>query len=205
MILGFPIVGEIPSSGLFRLVPAQADKDPDTDSWLQEDAATAVQRIMESSPPRDAAEIQQVTEAEQAKGFCSPWLTKRDLDAQYGIGGWRPLERFLIEQADGKRRVIDNARSTGHNRHTAMAETIHTVNIEFIAAAARQVCECLPQQERPPVEESSWLRFRLATDDLPDAYRGHPVKDEHLCFSVQGFGAPPQPSKGFPPHLIGLT
>ena len=26
MILGFPIVGEIPSSGLFRLVPAQADK-----------------------------------------------------------------------------------------------------------------------------------------------------------------------------------
>ena len=184
MIQGFSIVGEVPVSGLFRAITPHLSKDPDTQKWLAEDAVAAVDAIMQSSPGRHAAEIQRVTEKEQAKGFCSAWLTRSQLDARFGRGGWRPLERFLIEQADGKLRVIDNARRTGHNVHTEMNETIHVVSVEFVAAAAQQVANHLPRHERPPQEASSWLRMRLATDDLPDAYRGHPVRDDQLCFSI---------------------
>ena len=139
MIQGFSIVGEVPVSGLFRSITPHVSKDPDTAAWLASDAVAAVDAVMQSSPGKHAVEIQAVTEQEQAKGFCSDWLTRSQLDERFGRGGWRPLERFIIQQADGKRRVIDNARKTGHNIHTEMSETIHTVNVEFIAAAAQQV------------------------------------------------------------------
>ena len=42
------------------------------------------------------------------KGFCCPLRSKLDLDREYGSGNWRFLERFLIVQQDGKKRVIDN-------------------------------------------------------------------------------------------------
>ena len=31
---------------------------------------------------------------------------------------------------------------------------------------------------------NAWLDVRVGTDDLPDAYRGHPVAAEHLRFSI---------------------
>ena len=184
MIRGFSIVGDLPVSGLFRAITPHLSKDPDTQAWLASDAVAAVDAILQSSPGKHAAEIQRVTEKEQAKGFCSEWMTRSQLDARFGRGGWRPLERFLIVQADGKLRVIDNARRTGHNLHTEMNEIIHVVSVEFVAAAAQQVANHLPPHERPPQETSSWLRMRIATDDLPDAYRGHPVRDDQLCFSI---------------------
>ena len=109
MIQGFSFVGEIPVSGLFRAITPHLSKDPDTQAWLASDAVAAVDAIMQSSPGKHAAEIQRVTEKEQAKGFCSDWMTRSQLDARFGRGGWRRLERFLTVQADGKLRVIDNA------------------------------------------------------------------------------------------------
>ena len=74
------------------------------------------------------SEIWAVTSQEIDKGFCSPPLTRAEVDKRFGHGGWRPLERFLIVQPDGKQRVIDNAKRTGHNDHVQMLETIFTVS-----------------------------------------------------------------------------
>jgi hypothetical protein len=112
------------------------------------------------------------------------------------------LERFLIIQADGKKRVIDNARKTLHNEATLMQETIHTVSVDFIPAATRSVIwaalgrasvNALPatiiwNEIRHLLPD--WMAVRFSTDDLPDAYRGHPVADEHLRVSVVAIWVP---------------
>lgn len=60
-----------------------------------------------------------------------------------------------------------------------MPETISTVNVDFVAAA-RMVDSALDLDASHPPD---WLDLRLGTDDLPDAYRGLPVCDDHLRYS----------------------
>ncbi len=106
------------SSGVFRPVDPGPEVDPD--SWLGPAAIQAVDSLLASRPPRFADEIFQVMQEEQERNFCGPFLTRNDMDTIYGPGPWRPLERFIIEQADGKKRVIDNCRKTGHNAQTRL-------------------------------------------------------------------------------------
>ena len=54
-------------------------------------------------------------------------MSRAEVDKLFGCGRRRPLERFVITQPDGKQRVIDNVRRTGHDAHIQMLETIHTV------------------------------------------------------------------------------
>ena len=161
------------------------------DEWLGEAAVAAVNSIEERGPPRHHKAIYDLTLEEQEKKFCSPFLTRSEVDARFGRGQWRPLERFLIVQPDGKRRMIDNARKTLHNEFTTMFETIFTVSVDFIPAVIKQLARRMgascPQAWG---EQCPWLHFRLGTDDLPDAYRGLPVLDEHLPFSVVAIWVP---------------
>ncbi|CAE7864667.1 unnamed protein product [Symbiodinium necroappetens] len=183
-VLGFPIVGSLDHSGVFRHVSCGGDDFEDPESWLTREGICAVDSLLQKGPPRDHALILEVTLQEVDKGFCSALMTRQEVDNLFGRGRWRPLERFVIHQAD-KSRVIDNARRTGHNCHTDMPETIHTVSVDFVACCIRDVLRCLePSQHsaRPVLPE--WLDVRVGTDDLPDAYRGHPVAAEHLRFSI---------------------
>ena len=126
LLLGYPIIGELEHSGIFRCVNPKESKD--VDDWLAE-GPMAISRIMASHPPLHVEDILATTVEEQEKGFCSPFLTKAQVDALFGAGRWRPLERFLIKQADGKKRVIDNAKKTYHNACTALHETISTTMV----------------------------------------------------------------------------
>ena len=188
-IQGFPIVGEIPRTGIFReILPKDVE---DVHAWLGDDAARRVDEIMSKGPPRFVSEIWTVTQQEIDKGFCSQPLTRADVDKRFGRGGWRPLERFLIVQPDGKQRVIDNAKRTGHNDHVQMLETIFTVSVDFIACAIRDVVNLISDDgDVLPAQVDDWLDVRIGTDDLPDAYRGHPVLQNHLKFSVVAIFVP---------------
>eukprot|EP00434_Breviolum_minutum_P017681 symbB.v1.2.015606.t1/scaffold1172.1/size134038/3 len=79
--------------------------------------------------------------------------------------------------ADGKQRAIDDARKSGRNTATCLHETIHTVHLDFIAAVAGMADRALPC--KPP-----WFGCRLGTDDLPEAYRGLPVSEDQLRYSI---------------------
>ena len=46
------------------------------------------------------------------------------LDHKFGPGYWRAVPRFLITQASGKQRLIDDAKQGSHNLATDMEETI---------------------------------------------------------------------------------
>ena len=175
LLVGFPIVGHLSSSGLFRPVTAAPTKS--LQDWLGDDAVAAVDRLMASKPPQFAEEIVTLTRDEMKKGFCSDFLTRGQLDACYGRGQWRAIPRFLVQQPDGKLRAIDNGRKSQHNEVTVLDETITTVNVDFVAAIAKMLAMAFPS-ELPP-----WVHLRLGTDDLPDAYRGLAVQTDHMRYS----------------------
>ncbi|CAE7451206.1 unnamed protein product, partial [Symbiodinium sp. CCMP2456] len=172
-VLGFPVVGDVPYSGVFRALAGTADDMEDPAEWLQREGASVVDDLLTKGPPKDHDVILKVTLEEIQKGFCSPLMSRAEVDKRFGRGRWRPLERFVITQPDGKQRVIDNARKTGHNAHTYMLETIHTVSVDFVASCVRDVFRTLfsncSDAVPPPCD---WMAVRLGTDDLPDAYRG---------------------------------
>ena len=182
LVKGYPIVGEFAESGVFRKIGAKEGLT--MNEWLA-DAPTAIAKLMASRPPRFSEAILKTTQEEQAKGFCSPFFTKEEMDGQFGCGQWRPLERFIITQPCGKQRVIDNARKTEHNAATTLHETIYTVHLDFIASMAADLSNKLHLLQ-PPMEcpEVDWLSLRLGTDDLPDAYRALPVRPDHQGYSV---------------------
>ena len=186
LLLGYPIIGEIEHSGIFRFVSPKESKD--VDDWLAE-GPMAISRIMASRPPLHVGDIFATTVEEQEKGFCSPFLTKAQVDSQFGAGRWRPLERFLIKQTDGKKRVIDNAKKICHNACTSLHETISTTNIDFVANIASDILHgfhlCSGLHDDPDLQ---WLDLRVGTDDLPDAYRGLPVARSIYHCGVSSWG-----------------
>lgn len=175
MVVGFPIVGELEDSGVFRSVIPETPVS--LSDWLGEDADVAMQEMCLRAPPRHADVILAITQEEQRKGYCSPFFTKLELDDRFGVGQWRAFGRFLLTQADGKQRAIDDARKSGHNSATCLHETIHTVHLDFIAAVAGMVDRALPCKP-------SWFGCRVGTDDLPEAYRGLPVSEDQLRYSI---------------------
>lgn len=94
LLLGYPIVGAIEHSGVFRSVPEATSLS--LAEWLGPSAIAAVDKIERSGPPRFHEEILKVTQEEQAKGFRSQFHTRAELDQSFGRGSWRPLERFLF-------------------------------------------------------------------------------------------------------------
>ncbi len=182
LVQGYPIVGELEPTGIFR--PIASTGEIDVVPWLGEQAVQAVDQIVTSRPPLHHPDILATTKDEMAKGFCSELRTRQWFDKHYGAGSWRPLERFIIQQADGKKRVIDNCKRTEHNRYTAMSETIYTINVDFVAAVLQMLLHRLDVQDLTDLERFSWLAPRLGTEDLPDAYRGLPVETAHLPYSV---------------------
>ena len=181
LLQGYPIVGSVQPCGVFRKISQEAKVNPN--SWLGSSAQADLDKLLTSRPPPFARDILDVTEAEMAKGFCGPLRSKCDLDQEFGKGNRRFLERFLVVQPDGKKRVIDNGRKSGHNVHTQMHETISTVTVDFIATVARMLLERMPFTDQDLSDQHPWCALRLGTDDLPDAYRGLPVCDNHLRYS----------------------
>ena len=90
------------------------------------------------------------------------------------------MERFLLCQGEGKKRLVDNCRKTEHNAHVRLQESKNTVSVDFVASAIRDTIAAI----HSALQEVEWFGTRLGTDDLPDAYRGHPVCEDHLPLSV---------------------
>ena len=170
------------ATGIFR--PVNPGLEVAMDEWLGSKAINAVDRIVTSRPPRFHADILATTKDEMAKGFCSELRTRLWFDKHYGAGAWRPLERFIIQQADGKLRVIDNCKRTEHNRHTAMHETIYTITVDFVAAVLQMLIHKLEARQLMTYKSAHGCPLGWEQEDLPDAYRGLPVQTEHLPYSV---------------------
>ena len=47
------------------------------------------------------------------KGFAKTHALRSEMDAIFGAGNWISIERFMVRQASGKLRCIDNAKKRG--------------------------------------------------------------------------------------------
>ena len=168
LLQGYPIVGSVQPCGVSEDL-AGGQSQPEL--LVGQLCASGFGQAPHLTAPAFARDILDVTEAEMAKGFCGPLRSKCDLDQEFDKGNWKFLERFLVVQPDGKKRVIDNGRKSGHNAHTQMHETISTVTVDFIGTVARMLLERMPFTDQDLSDQHPWCALRLGTDDLPDAYR----------------------------------
>ena len=176
-IKGFPIVGSVQSSGVFRPLPS-GSAEWTVEDFLGESAAEAVSQQLAQPMPKAAQQIWELTEAEVSKGTLSTGVPASVMNARYGIGRWRPMPRFLITQSCGKSRAIDDARRGQHNEATDPSETIYTIDPDFIPSVLQHMVDVHVSQG------AHWPDMEMSTDDLPDAYKSCPVVQEHQCVCV---------------------
>ena len=179
LILGYPIIGELNYSGIFRTVPGKPM--PCLSQWFA-DGQAAVDRIMASRPPLHYEDIYMTAREEQDKGFCSEFMSRSQMDSLFGPGQWRPLERFIIKQPDGKQRVIDNARKTLHNACASLQETISTTTVDFVANVASDILDAFDLQSGPLGAPcwSGWTSelAQMTYLMLTEGCRWHPVTNQ---------------------------
>ena len=112
------------------------------------------------------------------------------MDIKYGVGQWRPIHRFVVHQADGKVRVIDDGRRGGQNAASRMVETIRCISVDFVPTlcAAFERLVAWPYQANGWSDD--WLETTMGTDDLPDAFRGVPLHPEDQRATVVSVWSP---------------
>ena len=176
------------------------------EQFFGEPAISAVDEIERSPPPRQADVIWRLCFEDVEKGFASPPASREEMDRRFGRGQWRPLVRFAAVQPSGKVRGIDDAKRTLHNSHSELLETIYTITVDWVPEAAAILRRALLRHWRHVIGEHypDWMQAELATVDLPDAYRGCPVRPDQLGASVVAAWCPSAKAWHFMP-LHGLA
>ena len=168
---GFRVIGQIEPTDVFRPIPPEGGVDLKA-QFYGENALEEVAALERSGPPKDAETIWQLTQKDVEAGFCAQPASRRHMDARYGPGQWRPIHRFIVHQADGKVRMIDDGRRGGQNAASRMVETIRCIGIDFVP----MLCAAFRRSIVVPYGKAGWatdwLQPTLGTDDLPDAFRG---------------------------------
>ena len=145
--------------------------------------------ILARPPPRDAAAIFELTAEEIANNFTQPLRTADELSKKFDEGRWRPIYRFLVRQADGKTRLIDDGRRGGQNDWSALEDKIFTRGIDTVPSIVKLLVDRVRAQH-PGQELPDWLQLQLGTDDLPDAFRGCPIHPDQRRAAVVAVWSP---------------
>ena len=129
-VLGFPIVGNIEATGLFR--PLEAN------SLLGPAAVLNLEKMQgRVRPGPHDAELRAMTLKEISSGFADGPFSLEQMNEQFHIRGWRPMERFVHVQGCGKLRCMDSGKAPGHNAATIEHETIYTTTVDVVPAICK--------------------------------------------------------------------
>ena len=109
---GFPIVGRISNSFLFR--PSEPEKHNSINKVVAAHEGN-LNKWFDHKPPKEAVFLAAACEKDESNGFASRLYTKAEIDAIFGPGKWCSNPRFCIEQASGKKRPIDDGARSGLN------------------------------------------------------------------------------------------
>ena len=168
LALGSPVAGDLPASAAWddAFVPRPLGLDFDDlpheqwNAWLAADVAA---RAVTPSGLESATAVWAKTVAELDKGLCDgPWEAS-DLDAMYGLGCWRAMRRFGVEQ-NGDVRVCDDAAESLHNDSSNQRDKLRCQQADFPARAADRFAVHLGRGTR------GWSLLH-GTDDVDSAYR----------------------------------
>ena len=174
---GFQVVGDIPVSGVFRSV-VSADVSKIDDQFFGDAAVAALEELLKAKAPQDHETILRLTEEEMLKNYCGQLHSATHMNKLFGVGRWRPIHRFLISQSDGKQRLIDDGRRGDQNRWASLGETIMCIGIDFIPQVASALQQRVQCHADPDFKDMRFEHVQFSVADLPDAFRGLPVRPE---------------------------
>ena len=192
-VRGFPIVGSIPDSHLFRPsyqpaeVPVSSFTSASNQRWTTSVAALVIREARAAIADGSTWLLERlwaVTLNERRSGHVKGPFSRRQLDGIFGVGGWRCLRRFGVVQgvdASGlpKVRAIDNARTALLNAASTLFETITCISFEFAAIVAILVAAECARLSIP------LLALTIGLDDMRAAYRRIPTSQPwYTCFAV---------------------
>jgi len=185
---GFPIVGVIPPTGVFRPVDSTAEHPEPSEAELLGDNALAWLRELKNTPPsRDAQAIFDATMKEVGLGLTSSLLKQNDLDSLYGAGNWRALARHIVHQ-NGNDRPIDDAKRNGDNACTDTIETITCVPPEFLVLLSKRIVQRAKECGRFPSGRA--VELLASVEDWYKGYRQLLTRREHMKFAIASFKLP---------------
>ena len=194
---GFPSVGHIPDSGVYRPIePVLSEEefqeayqsiDSSNEAWLEE-VCEMMQRRAKSAKPaeRDAMRVLKAkTMAEEQQGFCSKLMNKRQLQGKYkdknGRLRARVVPRFGVPQGRPgaqKVRAIDDGKLSRTNEMQRVLETITTPSPDFPAHVLDELIRaCLNMGMAIP-------DLVLSLDDLLAAYRRVPTAHQEFMVAA---------------------
>ena len=125
--------------------------------------------LLSRPPPSEEqrTKIFELTEKEIELELLTGYYTAEEMNAKYGLGGWRALPRYAICQG-GKWRLIDNGKAGQHNHTFASLETIHTTS----TAAGVAVAANFRRLNKGRLRGSR--KLRVSSQDMWKAYRQIP-------------------------------
>ena len=186
---GFPVIGDIPDSGVFRadVQPAETPLDEFMAQntvmvkAISERIEKQAKRTDPESVERRQACWQRTSEEIHEKLVAEP-RSRAQMDRKYGRGKWRCLGRSAIKQK-GKWRCIDDGKRGRHNKATTMRERITCGSSDFPAMIARRFAQAAARSRGIAKKRS--LQMRHGTDDLRAAYRHAPTSQpQFTCVAV---------------------
>jgi hypothetical protein len=161
--LGFPILGHIPDSGVFRPLP-YSNPSMSTDELCRSNVtynrSLMLGMVTRAKHDKDAGEVWRKTMEEVDQGLMIGPLSAHDLNKAFGFGHWRAIPRFGTWQK-GKLRPIDDARRSLLNSTMCMTEALVCGTADFPLHVARAFA----------LRRGPHVPLALGTDDIASAYR----------------------------------
>eukprot|EP00435_Cladocopium_sp_Y103_P036199 s845_g9.t1 len=169
LFAGFPAVGWIPPCGLWDSRPSSFVS---LDEVFMNGLADAKNLVFSMKPSPDDGVAVEAGVKDQDSGFCSPDFTWPSL--QQANRPFRLIRRFVINQASGKKRVIDDACSGGQSALSSDA------NVLRFCSAIQPCLHIQALQSELGLPCCAWPDdIASSGEDLPSAYRKIPMEPSH--------------------------
>ena len=184
MLTGFPVVGDIPDSMVYRLdeQPAETAFHLFTEQNIIKTNSMRDKLCHKATRPENRERIEacwQRTKEEIEEGLVQGPFSRAEMDKKMGRGLWRPLPRSAIFQKQ-KWRCIDDGKRSGHNKATSLHERIVCPRSDFPAMIAREFAK--RAYVGSPLTSTG---MEHGTDDLFAAYRRVPTSQpRYTCVMV---------------------
>ena len=171
LFTGFPAVGYLPPCGIWDSQSVDFISLQDVLQQGQSDGHQLMQRLR---PSEDDAVIHEAGAKDESHGWRSAPLSPAQL-SQYD--GYRLIKRFVITQASGKKRVIDDAAAGGQSQLSADGNRLQFTTALQPCQHVKLLVDTLCQFGIVPNQHLDTIS--AIGEDLPDAYRKIPMLPSH--------------------------
>ena len=180
---GFPTVGHAPPCRVFAAQPSVMWT---LDDVLRDGVADSRKLIRSIRPGVHDEVVAQAGRDDEQRGFCGPEMTLAQLQC---LPRYRTLRRFVIEQGNGKKRVIDHAFEGGQSQLSSDASKLDLCQGTQPATHVQLLSRALQEAGQEWfVEEGEAVLS--GGEDLPHAYRHTPMVPEQADGCIVAYWCP---------------